>query len=142
MSEDKVTTVSVQIVRNGKGVDVKASLAKASEALQAYAEADEKAMEAVIATSNEILNDEKYAETKFYTASTLAKMVLGRLGEVPTDQVCKEAEGRVRSFLKGETDKYLHIPLGRNAGFHIRARYTEEDLAKLTPKKTATPAAA
>ncbi len=130
-TSDKVPTIEVPVARNGEGVDVKGTVANAERVAKEFAAQDAEATKAVNTTTQRILGDKKYEKITSYTPGVIAKMVLGALQEVPTDKLCDETEERVRAFFKGQPDKYLHIERGRLSGFHIKSRYSKDDLAKL-----------
>jgi hypothetical protein len=130
-NDTKVPTIEVPRNANGVGVDVKQTVLNAEKVATAFAAQDAEASKAVAATTQKILSDAKHKDVTSFTASVIAKMALGLMGEIPTDKLCTETEERVKAFLKGQPDKYLHIERGRNSGFHIINRYSKEDLAKL-----------
>lgn len=69
-----------------------------------------------------------------WNASTLSRIVVPMMGELPNDKACKTAEPRCSAFLASLGDTYLHIKAGPNAGFHEIAKYDAAELAKLQKK--------
>lgn len=130
-NSSSTTTIEVPVARNGNGVDLKATLVNAERVAREYAAQDAEATKAVVSTTERILSDAKHKDVTSFTAGVIAKMVLGAMGEIPTDKLCSETEERVKNFLSGQSEKFLHIPRGRNSGFHIISRYSKDDLAKL-----------
>jgi hypothetical protein len=132
--ETAVETVKCEVVRSAEGINIEAMLEKAKVAFEAYAENDKAATAAVVSSVQKILTSDKPAHKalKNITASTLSKMALGLMGEIPTQNLCDETEVRVKAYLNGQADKFLHIQRGRNAGFWFKDRLTAEELKKLT----------
>lgn len=134
--ETKVPCISIEVVRGEDGtVDVEATLRNAEKVTREYASTDKVATSAVIAATEAIFSNEKYAKEQRFSASTIAKMALIALDQMPTDKACKEAEERVSAFFSAQEDKFLKIDSGRNAGFWVRDRLSADDLARLTKTK-------
>jgi hypothetical protein len=133
MSNENSPSLEVPVSRgNGGGVDVDAMRRSAESLIRDYAEKDAATTEAVIKTAEEVLSNAKYSTVKHITASTLSKLVVGAMGDIPTDKLCAETAERVSAFLAGQEDKFLHISRGRNSGFWLRDRLSADELAKLT----------
>jgi hypothetical protein len=129
----KPETLAVPFTRGADGcIDLDAFMVAAEEAGVAFQVADKAETEAVVEVVNKIVSDKRHEKVTNFTASTLAKMALGLLGEIPTDARCAQTEPRVRAYLLGQSDKFLHIARGRNSGFHLISRYSKEDYEKLT----------
>lgn len=132
---DNTPTIEIPVVRGANGgVDLEAMMTKAQEIVSQYQESDKAATEAVIAVTDKILasDNPKFKALNHFAPSTLAKLAVGMLGEIPTDKYCEEQEVRVKAYLLGQPEKFLHISRGRNSGFWVKDRCSAEQLAKLT----------
>lgn len=133
MAKDtKATMLDFELARDANGnVDVAASVKNAEKSAKKYAETDKQATTAVVNATKSILANEKHKEEKSFTTTALGTMVLGVLGVVPNTPLVAETEQRIKAFMIGQPD-FLHVPAGRNAGFHIKSRYqTAEEKATL-----------
>jgi len=126
-------TIGIQIVRGQDGqVDIQSTLDLARASLYTFQDEETDGLERVSEALEEILNNPRYSAHQFFSGSTLAKMVLGILGEMPTDKAEAKIAGQVKAYLLGKGDSIFYISAGRNAGFHVRERYSTADFAKLT----------
>jgi hypothetical protein len=140
-TNDNTPSISIPVIRGaGGGIDQDAMLAKAVELFSVEAESDRAATEAVVNVTEQILSPDnaKYAKFSHFTPSTLAKLAVGMLGDMPTDKFCAEQEVRVKAYLLGQPEKFLHIARGRNSGFWVKDRCSAEQLAKLAKETAAT----
>ena len=136
MKNSNGSVISVPFVLNNDGnVAMEAFLVAAREKAVRY-------QERVLSVNNEccelvdgIVNDPKYADVKKWSAKDLASMALMNMGKVPNASALKSLEPRVKSFLQSRTSEFLFVSAGRNAGFHIRSRYNNEELAGLVKAK-------
>lgn len=135
----EVEMMLIPVIRGANGVDIEKTLEAAVKPVEEYSEKDAEETTAVVAAVDKILTSDKPAhkEMKHVTASTLAKMALGLMGEIPTDARCDETEVRVKAFLNAQTEKFIHIQRGRLSGYWFRSRLSAEDLKKLLKEKNA-----
>lgn len=120
------------VFRSATGVDEEKTVEAFRKAVQEYASEDVKKQEGVMAALQKLL-DPACPQTKDMThlkPGTIARLAVFSMGITPDDATCDDAEVRIRSFLKSNDD-YLWINNGRNAGAHIKAKLSEEELAKL-----------
>ncbi len=136
MSVDKknaTETLEIPVVRGVDGkVDVESTMDLARASIYTFQDEDSTGLERVGEIVEGILQNPRYNNHQFFAASTLAKMALSAIGDIPTDKAEAKIASQVKGYLLGKGSEIHYIGAGRNAGFHVKERYSAADFAKLT----------
>lgn len=143
-NKNETETLQIPVIRNGTSLDFVKMMAAANKVAEEYEAVDREASKATIEAVEKILSNEKWKDKTYFAPGTIGLMALAIMGEEPNPKMAAEAETRVRNYLQSQSDTFLRIRAGRNAGFHHKARLAAKDKAafdKLVKESEASEAA-